>query len=218
MSVLWWSVIGEIGVFLPVGLHEDAVDDVDVDGACGGADGFDEAADAEIASFPQDAVGGTDDEVDGGLREGIVAESGVIEFAEDELAHGVGSEAFGDGRVGDAAFEVQIDAEVEVGKQAGPADQDEVVVLGEVFEQESQSAEGIRFTGMESPKMSRARAQLLTSGSECSREARVDPLVDNRRERATFGEFDECCRESPSVTLIETMRAYRAGLFPRAPQ
>jgi hypothetical protein len=73
-----------------VGLHEDAVDDVDIDGALGGADGFDEAADAEVAGLAEDAVGGTDDEVDGGWGEGVVAEPGVVEFAEDELAHGVG--------------------------------------------------------------------------------------------------------------------------------
>jgi hypothetical protein len=75
-----------------VRLHEDAVDDVDIDGALGGADGFDEAADAEVAGLAEDAVGGTDDEVDGGWGEGVVAESGVVEFAEDELAQGVGTD------------------------------------------------------------------------------------------------------------------------------
>jgi len=34
------SVIGEVDVFLPVRLHQHTVDDVDVDGAFGGADGF----------------------------------------------------------------------------------------------------------------------------------------------------------------------------------
>ena len=60
------SVVDEVGFLLPVGLHEDAVDVVDVDGLVGGADGLDQAADAEVAGLAQDAVGGADDEVDGG--------------------------------------------------------------------------------------------------------------------------------------------------------
>jgi hypothetical protein len=61
-----------------------------IDGGFGGAEGFDEAANAEVAGLAEDAVGGADDEVDGGWGEGVAAESGVVEFAEDELAHGVG--------------------------------------------------------------------------------------------------------------------------------
>lgn len=78
---------------MPVGLQEDAVDVVDVDGFVGGADGFDHAADAEVAGLSQDAVGGADDEIDGGLREGVVAEADAVEFAKDEVAHGVGVQA-----------------------------------------------------------------------------------------------------------------------------
>src|SRR6185312_2336535 len=141
MSQLLRSVIGEVGVFLPVGLHEDAVDDVDINDAGGRTDGFDEAADAEVAGLAQDAVGGADDEVDGRRREGVVAEAGMIEFAKDEVAQGVGREPFGDRRVGHAAFDVVVDAEIEVGEQAGAAEEDEVVGLGEVFEQQPQAAE-----------------------------------------------------------------------------
>ena len=79
---------------MPVGLHEDAIDVVDVDGFVGAADGFDQATDAEVAGLAQDAVGASDDEIDGGLGEGIVPESDAIEFAEEEVAHGVGAEAF----------------------------------------------------------------------------------------------------------------------------
>jgi hypothetical protein len=43
-----------------------------------------------LLGLAEDAGGGADDEVDGGWGEGVVAESGVVEFAEDELAHGVG--------------------------------------------------------------------------------------------------------------------------------
>ena len=87
------SEVDEVGFLLPVGLHEDAVDVVDVDGLVGGADGLDQAADAEVAGLAQDAVGGADDQVDGGLREGVVAEADAVEFAQDEVAHVVGVRA-----------------------------------------------------------------------------------------------------------------------------
>ena len=126
---------------MPVGLQEDAVDVVDVDGFVGRADGLDHAADAEVAGLAQDAVGGADDQVDGGAGEGVVAKSDAVEFAQDEVAHVVGIEPFGDDGVGDAALDVLVDAEVESGEQAGPADEDEVVVFGEVLEEEPQLAE-----------------------------------------------------------------------------
>ena len=134
-------VVDEVGFLLPVGLQEDAVDVVDVDGFVGAADGLDQAADAEVAGLAQDAVGGADDEIDGGAGEGVVSESDAVEFAEDEVAHVIGIEAFGDDGVGDAAFDVLVDAEVEGGEQAGPADEDEVVVFGEVLEEQAQLAQ-----------------------------------------------------------------------------
>src|SRR5271156_1221467 len=52
------SEVDQVGFFLPVGLQEDAVDVVDVDGLVGAADGFDHAADAKVAGLAQDAVQG----------------------------------------------------------------------------------------------------------------------------------------------------------------
>ena len=75
------------------------------------------------------------------LREGVVPQADAVEFAQDEVAQGVGAQAFGDDRVGDAALDVLVDAQVERGQQAGPADEDEVVVFGEVLEQQPQLAE-----------------------------------------------------------------------------
>ena len=57
------SVVEEVGFLLPVGLHQDAVHRVDVDGPLGTADGFDQAADTEVAGIAQDAVGRSHDEV-----------------------------------------------------------------------------------------------------------------------------------------------------------
>ena len=48
----------------------------------GGAIGTtDHAADAEIAGVAQDAVGRTNNEIDGGAGEGVVAESDAVQFA-----------------------------------------------------------------------------------------------------------------------------------------
>src|SRR5271157_5820201 len=77
----WPSVVDEVGFLLPVGLQEDAVDVVDVDGLVGASDGLDHAADAEIAGQAQDAVGGADDEVDGGAGDDVVRQSDAVEFA-----------------------------------------------------------------------------------------------------------------------------------------
>jgi hypothetical protein len=130
-----------VGVFLPVRLQEDAVDVVDVDALVGGADRLDQAADAEVAGLAQDAVGGADNEVDGGSGEGVVGQSDAIEFAQDEVTHVVGIEPLGDDRVGDAALDVLVDAEVQSGEQIGPAEQDQVVVFGEILEEKPQLAQ-----------------------------------------------------------------------------
>src|SRR5271155_3395339 len=102
------SVVDEVGFLLPVGLQEDAVDVVDVDGLGGAADGLDQATDAEVAGLAQNAIGGADDEVHGRAAEGVVPESGAVEFAEDEVAQVVGVEALGDDGVGDAALDVLV--------------------------------------------------------------------------------------------------------------
>jgi hypothetical protein len=47
------SEVDEVGFLLPVQLHEDAVDVIDVDGLRTTADGFDHGADAELACLPQ---------------------------------------------------------------------------------------------------------------------------------------------------------------------
>lgn len=80
-----------------MGLDEDAVDVVDVDGPIGGADGFEHRGEAEIAGLAQDAVAGTDDKVDGGLGEGVVAQADAVEFAMDVDEDLFGNAAFVEG-------------------------------------------------------------------------------------------------------------------------
>ena len=62
------SEVGEVGFLLPVGLHQNAVDVVEVDGPGGRADGLDQAAEAEVAGFAQDAISRADNEIDGRAR------------------------------------------------------------------------------------------------------------------------------------------------------
>src|SRR5271165_2108126 len=69
------SEVGQIGLLLPVGLHQHAVDIVDIDGLGGTADGLDQAADAEVSGLTQHAVGTADDEIDGGPAEGVVPQA-----------------------------------------------------------------------------------------------------------------------------------------------
>ena len=62
-------------------------------------------------------------------------QSDTFEFARQEVTHGVGIEPLGDDGIGDAAFDVLVDAEVEGGQETRSTDEDEVVVLGEVLKQ-----------------------------------------------------------------------------------
>ncbi len=61
-----------LGVVTPVGLEEHCIDLLEVDGLGAVADGFDEGADAKVFDGSERAFGGTDDEVEGRLGEGVV--------------------------------------------------------------------------------------------------------------------------------------------------
>src|SRR6185369_3935337 len=120
------SKVDEVGLLLPVRLQQHAVDIVDVDGLVRAADGLDQTANAQVARLAQDAVGGADDQVDGGRREGVVAQADAVELTQDEVAQGVGPQAFGEDRVGDAALDVLVDAQVQRRQQRGSANEDEI--------------------------------------------------------------------------------------------
>ena len=66
------------------------------------------------------------------------AKPDTVEFAMDELTHAIGVEPFGDDGVRHPALDVLVDTEIEGGEQGGAtADEDEVVVFGEVLEEEA---------------------------------------------------------------------------------
>ena len=69
---------------LTVGLHEDAVDLFQIDDAFLVADGFEQGAQAEVLGAAQESFAGADDEGQGVVGEGVVAEAGAIELVEED--------------------------------------------------------------------------------------------------------------------------------------
>jgi hypothetical protein len=136
-----------LGIVTPVGLEEDGVDLLEIDGLGAVADGFDERTDAEVFDGSEGAFRGADDEVEGLLREGVVGKADVIELAVDVVGDGWRGELFELGGVSHPGTDVVIDGELEGGVEGGLGDEDEVVVFWEVFEEEAELAQG--FDGKE---------------------------------------------------------------------
>ena len=74
-----------------MGLDEDAVDLFEVHDAGLVADGFDERTQAQVAGAAQESFAGADDQGQRFRGEGVVAQAGAIQLAEDELFDGFGS-------------------------------------------------------------------------------------------------------------------------------
>lgn len=127
-------------IVAPVGLEQDRVDLLEIDSFGAVAYGFDERADAEVLDGAQGALGAASDEVDGFFGECGVRKADAVELAVDIFTEMRGSELFNFCGVGHAGFDVVIDPELERGVEGGLCDEDEIVVLGEVFEEKSQLA------------------------------------------------------------------------------
>jgi hypothetical protein len=126
-----------------MGLEEDAVDLLEVNGAGLIPDRFDEGADAQIPGAAQEALGGTDDEGERVLGEGVVPQSGPVELVEEEALDGLGSEAWQERGIGDAGADFLVDGKSQRLHERGLADEDEVVTAGEVLEQEAQLPQAV---------------------------------------------------------------------------
>lgn len=134
-------------VVSPVWLHEDAVDLFQIDDAFLVADGFEQGTQAEVLGATQEPFTGADDEGQGVVGEGVVAETGAIELVEEELLDVFGTQTGEHDGVGDAGADFFVDAELEGLEQRRLADEDEVVAAGEVFAEEAEFAEA--FAGHE---------------------------------------------------------------------
>src|SRR5271165_6347191 len=91
-----------IAVISPMGLNEDPVDLLEIDGADLIAHGLDQRTEAEIAGAAQQALGGADNEGQGVRGEGIVAQARAVQLRQDELLGGLWPQAQQDDRIGDA--------------------------------------------------------------------------------------------------------------------
>jgi len=130
-------------VFSPVGLKEDAVDLFEADNMFAVTDGFEHGGEAEVAQAAQDTLGGADHEGDSVLAEDIVAEPDEVELGVEEGPHVFGVEAGDLDGIGDAALDILVDGEVQFMDELGLGEEDEVVVLGEVLEEEAQFAQAL---------------------------------------------------------------------------
>jgi len=128
-------------VFSPVGLNEDAVDLLKINGAGLVAHGFDEGADGEVSvdslaparlalraacgSLPrgspasggacaaEDSVAGTNDEGESFRGERVVAEAAAVELIKEEGLNGLGGKPCHEGGEGDAGFDFLIDGKAQ---------------------------------------------------------------------------------------------------------
>ncbi|MBK7582067.1 MAG: hypothetical protein IPI67_17905 [Myxococcales bacterium] len=122
-------------------LEQDAVDLLQVDGFGAVAHGFEQGAEAEVSGAAQDALGRADDEAERVVSEGRVGERHLVELGADEVGHAVGCELLHQDRVGDAVLDVFVDGEAQAAEQLGLGDQDQAVILGEVFEEQPDPAQ-----------------------------------------------------------------------------
>jgi len=116
-----------------VRLHEDGVDLFEIDGFGAVTNGFEQGTEAEVFYGAQGTFRGTDDEGGGVLGEGAVRESDAVELVVNEAGEGGWCEGVDSGGVSDSVFDVAVVTELEGGVELGLAEEDEVVVFGEVF-------------------------------------------------------------------------------------
>lgn len=72
-----------------MGLNEDVVDLLELDGADLVAHGFDQRAQAQVAGAAQQALGGADDQGQGVGAEGVMAQAGAVQLGQDKLFGGL---------------------------------------------------------------------------------------------------------------------------------
>ena len=94
-----------------MGLNEDPVDLLEIDGADLIAHGLDQRTEAEIAGAAQQAFAGTNDERQRFGGEGVVAQAGAVELIQNELFDRFGSQALEQCRVSDPGTDFLVDGQ-----------------------------------------------------------------------------------------------------------
>lgn len=103
-------------VVSPMGLDEHAVDLLEVNGLVWSLMASSRQAMVRFLAFTDDALGGADDESQGVRSEGVVAEPGLVQFAEDPGLHVVRGDFGHDDGIGDAGLDVGVGDEADVGQ------------------------------------------------------------------------------------------------------
>ncbi len=120
------SEVRQVDFVLPVRLHQDTIDHVDVDRGPGRRpDRFEHRCQAQVPASPQYAIGRADDQSRRPGGEGAMRQADPIEFAMNELAHRVIVKPPGDDRVGHPALEILVHRQVQIAQQHRLADQDQ---------------------------------------------------------------------------------------------
>jgi len=102
-----------------------------------------ERTQAEAAGAAQEAFAGTDDEGQGFLAEGVVAQAGAVQLGEDERFNGFRSQAGKHHGVGDAGTDFLVDGQGQGLEERRLADEDEVMGVGEVLAEQAQFAQAV---------------------------------------------------------------------------
>ncbi len=127
-----------------MGLEEDAVDLFEVDDASLVTDGFEQGAQAEVASAAQETIARTDDEGQRFGGEGVVTQTGPVHLGQKELFDNLGRQAREDDGIGDAGTDLLVDGQGQGLHELGLADEDEVVGGRKVLEEQAQTTEALR--------------------------------------------------------------------------
>ena len=117
-------------------LHQDAIDNVDVDrSTVGSSNGLKHCGQTQVATSTKNAICRTNNELRRAGCKCSMRQPKAIQFAMDELTYHVIMQPLGYDRVGNPALDILIDGQVQIRKQLHLADQNEIVVLGEIFKQ-----------------------------------------------------------------------------------
>jgi hypothetical protein len=124
------------------------IDLIEVDDLFTVSDGFEHGRDAEVASAAQDAFGRADDEINSIIGEGIVAELNNVELAVDEVFHIIRVYSGHLDGIGDTAFDVLVDDEMQFLHELRLSKEDEIVIFREVLEEEPEFSQAFHIHEM----------------------------------------------------------------------
>jgi hypothetical protein len=131
-------------VVAPMRLEEDAVDLLEIHHASLIPDGFEQGAQAEVASATQEAFAGANDQRQGLGGESVVTQAGAVELGQKEGFDDLWRQARKHDRVGDAGTNLLVDGEGQRLQELGLAQQDQVVGRREVLQEQPEATQAVQ--------------------------------------------------------------------------